>query len=169
MEGVGFFEATIAALNLAEARYVVVGGLAVVLHGHVRVTVDLDLIVDLDPTEARKAVEALLGLGLVPSAPVDALDFADPSAREGWVREKNMRVFSMQDPNDVFRRVDLFVEEPMDFEGLWARSTVVPLQTTNARIASIPDLLELKRQAGRAQDLADIEALEAILETRSDE
>ncbi|MCA1845773.1 MAG: type II toxin-antitoxin system VapC family toxin [Actinomycetota bacterium] len=70
----GFFEDTIAALNRSDVRYVVVGGLAVVLHGHVRLTVDLDLAVDLEPREARRAVDVLTAIGLTPAAPVDLLD-----------------------------------------------------------------------------------------------
>jgi hypothetical protein len=41
---------------LAEVRFVVVGGVAVVLHGHLRATKDLDLILDLAPDEVRKAI-----------------------------------------------------------------------------------------------------------------
>ena len=164
----GFFEETIAALERGDVRYVVVGGLAVVLHGHPRLTVDLDLVVDLEPAEARNAVEILLRLGLVPSIPVEPLDFADPSKRTAWTREKNMRVFSLRDPEDDFRRVDLFVEEPVEFSGLWERSDVLSLGSTRVRVASIDDLLTMKRQAGRAQDIADIEALEAIQRERDD-
>jgi len=164
----GFFEETIAALNRADVRYVVVGGLAVVLHGHPRLTVDLDLVVDLDPPEARKAVEALLGRGFVPLLPVDPRDFADPSIRARWIAEKNMRVFSFRDPDDELRRVDLFVDEPVRFEGLWERAILLPLERTTVRVASIPDLIDMKRQAGRAMDLADIEALETILEESND-
>ncbi|MGH8307715.1 MAG: DUF6036 family nucleotidyltransferase, partial [Gammaproteobacteria bacterium] len=38
-----------AALDKTQVRYVVVGGLAVILHGHIRLTQDLDLLIDLDP------------------------------------------------------------------------------------------------------------------------
>ena len=54
------------ALNMSNIRYVVVGGLATVLHGYVRLTVDIDLAVDLTPDEAEKAISTLTTLGLVP-------------------------------------------------------------------------------------------------------
>jgi hypothetical protein len=50
------FEPIFAALETARVRYVVVGGMATVLHGYARLTADIDLIVDQAPDEARKAI-----------------------------------------------------------------------------------------------------------------
>lgn len=151
------------ALNEGQVRYVVVGGLATVLHGHARLTADIDLVIDLSPAEARKALGVLVGLGLRPRVPVDPLAFADSEIRGQWIREKGMRVFSLWDPANPMRQVDLFVEHPVDFDELWSRSEVIPLTRTVVRIASIPDLIYLKRLAGRPQDLLDIDALEILL------
>jgi len=156
------------ALNTADVRYVVVGGLAVVLHGYARLTVDVDLVVDLEESQARKAIEALVGLGLRPRVPVDPLDFSDRTIRESWVRDRGMQVFSMFDPSNPMRVVDLFVSHPLPFEDLWARSTQFDLQDTIVRVASIPDLIHLKRLAGRAQDRSDIAELEAILHAKNE-
>lgn len=134
-----------------------------VLHGYARLTADLDLAVDLAPAQALKAMQTLLAVGLQPRLPVDATDFADAPTRTSW-RRRQMRVFSMVDPHDPLREVDVFVENPIDFTELWARSEVVSLGATVARIASIEDLITMKREAGRPQDLADIEALEVIRE-----
>ena len=155
-------EPVIAALNQGGVRYVIVGGLATVLHGFARLTADIDLVVDLDPPEARRAIEVLVRLGFRPRPPVDPFDFADPSMRAAWIREKGMRVFSLHDPAQPMRELDLFVEHPIDFDSLWRRSEMIPLATTAARVASIPDLITLKRLAGRPEDLRDIEALEEI-------
>ena len=158
----GFFEETILALNRAEVRYIVVGGLAVVLHGHPRLTVDLDLVVDLASEEARKTVDVLSGSGMVPVVPVNPRGFADPETRRGWIEDKGMQVLGFRHPQDDLRRVDLFVEDVGDFERLWDDSVMIPLGSTPVRVASLPDLMEMKRTAGRAQDLADIEALQAL-------
>ncbi len=145
----------------------VVGGVAVVLHGFARLTGDIDLAIDLRPQEARRAVDVLLGLGLRPRLPVDAYAFADSTVRAAWVRDKGMRVFTFVDASNPMLLVDCFAEDMVPFDGLWERSEVVAIGATNVRIASIPDLIELKRQAGRAQDGQDIAALEAILRRRT--
>ncbi len=156
------FEPILARLNEAGGRYVVVGGLAVVLHGHARLTVDLDLVVDLGPDPAQRTIAALLALGLRPLAPVDAFEFADAAKRREWIEEKGMRVFSLYDPVQPLRTVDLFVESPIDFEALWRDSETVQLRSTAIHVASIPHLIRLKRLAGRSQDHDDVVKLEEI-------
>lgn len=153
-------------LNDARVRYVVVGGLAVVLHGYARLTVDVDLVLDLEEGPARNAIQALVGLGMRPRIPVNPADFADRSVREAWIRDRGMQVFSLYDPSNPMRVVDLFVNHPIPFEELWSRSDQFELSQTTVRVASIPDLIQLKRLAGRPQDLADIEQLDAILRAR---
>lgn len=160
------FEPVFGALNASQARYVVVGGLATVLHGHPRLTAGVDLIVDLDPEPLTRLLDALSNLGFRPRPPVSIREFADPARRAEWVRDKGMRVVSVWHPQNPMLEVDLFVDHPIGFEELWARSVEVDLGGLKARIASIADLVQLKRLAGRPQDLQDIEALEAIEKLR---
>jgi hypothetical protein len=166
---VPIFEPVFERLVERGGRFVIVGGLAVVLQGHARMTVDLDLVVDLDPEAARRTLEALASLGLRPLAPVDPFAFADPERRRSWIEEKGMRVFSLFDPEDPLRIVDLFLESPVDFEELWREARRIRLGEVEVRVASISHLIAMKRLAGRSQDLEDIERLSEIERRRSTE
>lgn len=161
MEGevVSIFEA----LGAAGVRYLVVGGVAVVLHGHLRVTADLDLVISLDPANVLAAMEALEGLGFRPRAPLEARSFADPVNRAAWVEEMGMRVFSLWHPGPIRFGLDIFAEEPFPFDEAFRRGAVASIGKVNVPVASIPDLIAMKQKAGRPQDLEDIRNLEAIM------
>ena len=162
------FEPIFAALENGAIRYVVVGGMATVLHGYAPLTADVDIIVDQQPDEALKAIRVLTALGFVPRAPVNADDYANANVRRMWFDDKGMRVLSFWDPHHPMREVDLFVENPIDFELLYERSQIVVLTTTDVRIASNEDLIQLKRLANRPEDQRDIEALQAIRRSKRD-
>lgn len=165
---IGEIETVLELLNQAGVRYLVVGGVAVVLHGHLRTTADLDLIVQLEPENIRRAVDALGRLGYRPRAPVPAASLADAESRLRWVREKNLTVFSMWSPTHPTLEVDLFVEEPFEFGAAYARALRVPLDRIEITLIGLDDLLSLKRKAGRPQDLADVAALESNRAAASD-
>lgn len=150
------------ALARERVRYLVVGGVAVVLHGHPRFTADLDLVIQLDPANARSALAALSTLGYRPQAPVSPEELADAAARRAWIDEKGLTVLAMWSPQLPATTVDLFVEEPFDFDAAYARGVTAELGSFSVVVASIDDLIAMKRGAGRAKDLEDIAALEAI-------
>ncbi len=156
---VAWFIDVAAALNRANVAYVVAGGLAVVLHGHTRMTVDLDLAIDLDHDNVLAALGALGGLGLRPRLPVPAEHFADEAIRESWVSERHLIAFTLHDPADARREVDLFAHPPIAFVDLYADSACIEIDGVAVRVVSVRHLLAMKRIAGRPQDLADIEAL----------
>ncbi|OGI46873.1 MAG: hypothetical protein A2637_06040 [Candidatus Muproteobacteria bacterium RIFCSPHIGHO2_01_FULL_65_16] len=149
-------------LNEAKVRYVVVGGIATILHGYVRATADVDLVVDLHAEEVKKAVRALTAYGFKPRAPVDPMQFADTAQRARWIEEKGMEVFSFFHPDHAEQTVDLFARHPIPFEPLWSRSVLMNLGGVEVRVCSIDDLIEMKRLSGRQKDLADIEQLARI-------
>lgn len=150
------------ALDAAGVRYVVVDGVAVVLHGHARMTVDLDLVIDLSAEAATSAVDTFLELGFVPRIPVDPHQFADAEVRNDWIANKNMQVLSFYDPANPLREVDLFARHPVPFEELYAEATRITTGGVRVRVASVEHLIQMKRAAGRAQDLADVDALQSM-------
>ena len=157
-----FFLPVFKQLNAADVRYVVVGGVATILHGYVRATTDIDLIVDLQIDEAEKAIEALSGEGYKPRIPVQAKEFADNNKRKQWIETKGMTVFSMFHPEQPGLSIDLFAQHPIPFDELWERSQVLDVDGTGIRVCSLDDLIKLKQLAGRNKDMDDIEKLQKI-------
>jgi hypothetical protein len=155
-------ERIFAALEGSGARYLVVGGVAVVLHGHLRFTADLDLALALDAENVEAALSALEGLGYRPRAPVPLRAFADAAQRSEWQRTKGMTVFSLWSVDLPGTEVDLFVAEPLPFDAAWTRRLRADLGAVAVNVAGLADLIEMKRRAGRPQDAEDVRALEAL-------
>jgi hypothetical protein len=149
-------------LKEAGVQYVVVGGLANVLHGYARLTADIDLCLNLDSDNLRRALDALGGLGFVPRSPVNLYDFADSALRQAWIQEKGMVVFSLVNRSGLPIEVDLFSENPIPFEDLYRDRLVRDVAGVEISVVSRAHLIELKRLSGRPQDLADIQVLEAL-------
>jgi predicted nucleotidyltransferase len=157
------FDLVFAALERAGVRYIVVGGVAVVLHGYPRFTADIDLVVALEPANVLLLIKALEALAYRPRPSVQATGLADPQVRQQWIEEKGLVALSFFSPKLAATEIDIFLKEPFPMEAAEARAVRVQLGALSVPIASIPDLIAMKRQSGRAKDLEDIEALEAIL------
>lgn len=153
------FERVIETLNETGVRYVIVGGVAVVLHGVDRLTADLDVVVDLEPTAALKVVEGLEHIGYQPRPPVEAREFADPEKRREWAETKNMEVLSFWDPGGNLPVLDIFIRYPLDFEKLMGKSIRVDIGGIVATVVSVDHLIEMKSATGRAKDEQDVDAL----------
>lgn len=163
---VGDIERLLRALTVAHVRYLVVGGVAVVLHGYLRATADLDLVIDLDPGNIARMIDELTRLGFQPRPPVSLLTFADAEERTRWVAEKNMTVLSLWHPQIAGFEVDVFVQPPFDFEAAYARAAVARLGEVEVTVASIDDLIAMKSSVARAIDAEDIRALQHLKESK---
>lgn len=143
------FGALLEDLNRAGVRYVVVGGIAVIRHGVVRATKDLDVVVAPDGQTGA----ALAGL-------MDAWDATRPDGSP-----EDRRVPSAGWPLHLRTShglLDVLAEQapPLDLEGLLARSDTRKVDEVEAPICSLEDLVAMKRQTGRSTDEEDLSRLE---------
>jgi predicted nucleotidyltransferase len=157
-------EAILRALNDAEVQYLIVGGLAVVAHGYVRYTADVDL--DLKTENVLRAITALQRIGYQPLTPVDPLQFADEQIRNRWREEKGMLVFQVINSDRPDTRIDLFVTEPFDFQQEFAAAERQDVAGIPAPVLRLETLIAMKKQVGRGQDLLDVAELTKISENR---
>lgn len=139
-----------AALNAAGAKYLVIGGVACILHGYVRATTDVDILIERTTENAARVLRALatVGYGFAAEWAADEI-LARPITMIG------------DDP-----AVDVFtVAWRLKYEGAIARSSVVDVDGVAIPLVGLDDLIESKR-TGRLQDAADIEVLEEIRRLR---
>jgi len=139
-----------AALNRANAKYLVIGGVACILHGYARATDDIDILIERTETTARRVLKALAGVGY-------------GFARE-WspteLLKKPITVIGDDPSVDVFT-----IAWKVKYEQAAPKASRVEIAGVQIPLIGIDDLIETKR-TGRLQDAADIEALEEIKKRR---
>jgi len=140
-----------AALNRAKVAYLVIGGVACILHGYARATEDLDILIERTTPNAARILKALASLGY-------------GFAREWTAAEILKRPITVigDDP-----RVDVFtIAWKLKYEQAAPNAGTVDVDGVRIPLIGLDDLIETKR-TGRLQDAADIEALEQIRRLRS--
>jgi len=152
------------ALTDAQVEFVVGGGVAAVLHGVERVTLDIDLALDMDPVNVEKFLHVMRNLGLQPRVPVPARDLMSREAVQRMVAEKGALVFSFVDFDRPLRHVDIFLQDNLSFEELSRGARKIVIEDRPIKIIGIGKLLETKRAITpmRDKDLIDIKQLEKL-------
>lgn len=134
-----------ASLQRHEVEYLVIGGIAAVLHGVPRATFDLDLLIKPTPANASRLLEALLEARLGTASLITADELL---AQEITIFKDRVRV-------------DVQTSTPgLVFEDAWLRRETMDYQGQQFHVASRDDLIASKRAAGRPVDLEDVRLLE---------
>jgi hypothetical protein len=141
------FQDVFACLHSRKVKYVVIGGVAAILHGVPRMTVDLDILIEATPSNARRLLEALLAARFGTAAMITADELLS----------HEIVVF-----NDR-ARVDVQTRTPgLRFHTAWKNRVTMSHSGQPFYVASRPDLIRAKRAAGRAKDLEDVTALTVL-------
>jgi hypothetical protein len=144
------------ALDQNRVRYAIAGGYAVALHGAVRGTMDVDVVINWDLRSLSDAEKALTGLGMVSRLPINADDVFQ--FRDEYINNRNLVAWNFHHPEDVSMQVDIIITYDLKGKGLVVYETLAgPIQ-----ILKLKDLIRMKRESGRPQDLEDIKALERL-------
>ncbi len=162
-----FYERIFRELAEQKIRYLVIGGIAVNIHGYSRATGDLDIMLSFEKENLERFIELIATLGFVPKIPVKIEELKDPEKVEAWKKEKHLKVFSVYNPQNELEHIDIMVENYIDFGSAYDNREVVTAKGIEISVISIDDLIELKRIAGRKRDEIDIKALQKIKEIKN--
>jgi len=142
------FQEFLRSLNSNKVDYLLIGGYAVILNGHVRNTNDLDICVSPDPENAKRVVSALTEFGFA----VGGLNESLFTKRKSVVR--------MGFPPLKIEIINYL--EGVDFQDAFRNRTSITLDDIDISLININDLIANKLAVGRLQDLADVEKLEKL-------
>jgi hypothetical protein len=145
--------------------FILGGGVACVLHGVERVTMDVDVAIHMDSANWGRLIGVMNQMGLLPRAPVRPETLIDPKVRQTMVEEKQALVFTFVHPDDPSLQLDVFLRPELSYEVLKSHAQWLELGDMRLRILSPTKLLELKKgiRPQRSKDLLDIAVLEAKL------
>ena len=146
----------VTALRQARVRFAIAGGHAVALHGAVRGTLDIDLVLALSRGNFTAAESALNRMGLESRLPLKAEEVFD--FREEYIRNRNLIAWSFVNPADPTEIVDIILTEDLDS----TQVDRVPLGRLRLPVVAVADLIRMKEKSGRPQDLEDVNALRRI-------
>lgn len=149
-------------LSSGKIDYVLVGGLAVALHGYQRVTMDVDVVLALDDENLAKFVDCAKSANLKPVLPVPIDCLRDAALIDRWHREKGMLAFALRGPDAMATVMDVLVRPLVSFDELKRNAATKRIGPLSIPVASIDDLITLKTGTGRSKDVVDIEELRKI-------
>lgn len=137
-------------LNDAEVRYVLIGGIALIRHGVVRATRDIDAVFDPDPVNVDRI------RSLVSEWDATRPD-GSPIPADAISPDRSIHISTAMGDLDL-------LSEPasgFNFADLLSRAETRKVDGVKAPICSLADLVAMKRAVGRERDLADLADLEA--------
>jgi hypothetical protein len=164
-----FLKKLFSSLNKENVKYMVAGGVAVNLYGIERATADIDIILMLNDKNLSQFVKVAKRLALKPKLPVKIEDFIDSNKRREWIKNKNMKVFSLYDTKNPFFLLDVFVEIPFNFNEVYRQRKRIKFEDTTIPVVPIKELINMKEKSNRPQDKADIFYLKKIMKGWKDE
>jgi len=133
-----------ASLKKHKVRYLVIGGIAAVLHGVPRATFDLDILIETTDENAQRLLDALLEANLGTASLISAQGLLD----------HEITIFQDR------VRIDVQTRTPgIDFQDAWEHRETMHYRNQDILIVSKLDLIASKKAAGRTIDLEDIRML----------
>ena len=151
-----FIYRLVGALEKRKVDYAIAGGYAVALHGAVRGTVDIDIVLRFTKKNLLAAEAALRDVGLQSRLPVKGDEVFD--FREEYIKNRNLLAWNFINISNPTESVDIILTD--DLRNL--KTKRIRSGEKTLRVISIDDLIKMKEKSNRGQDLEDIKALRSL-------
>lgn len=156
-----FLKEIIIALSQNHIKFIIFGGVAIVLHGVERMTLDLDISIDMEQENVMKFLEVMKKENLTPRAPIPSETLLEKELVDFIIKEKNAVAFTFIDKEHPYRQVDVLIHPDLNYQKWIHKTDTVELFGYNVKILSKEAIIELKQNLTnpRDKDLLDIKEL----------
>lgn len=165
-----FLKQIIVSLSERGVKYIIFGGVALVIHGVERMTLDLDISLELEEENVKKFLQVMEDFHMTPRAPISPYVLLDQEALDYIIKEKNAVAFTFLDKEKPYKQVDVLIHPELRYEK-WIEKTVsISLFGHKVCLLSREAILEMKKnmENPRDKDLLDIKELEKSLGKKGD-
>lgn len=148
-------------LKNKKVAFAIIGGYALALHGIVRATMDIDIVIHLRSKDFRLAEEALKDIGLTSRLPITASDMS--MMRLEYIKNRNLLAWSFIDYQNPSRQVDILITtdlKDVDTVFISAGQRKIP-------VISLLELKKMKIKSGRPQDVVDVQRIDEKLKNET--
>ena len=147
------------ALNDAEIRYIIVGGVAMNLLGYPRFTGDIDILLALDHENLSRMTALMEKMGYEKKVPVALEELGDEKKALTLIEKKNLIAYTFANPDEPQSSIDVIVGDSMKFDNYQKHCSHMAIWDITVPVVSIDDLIAMKKKSKRKQDDDDVVAL----------
>ncbi|MEO0124041.1 MAG: DUF6036 family nucleotidyltransferase [candidate division WOR-3 bacterium] len=144
-------------LTEENVKFVVVGGVAAIIHGVPRATFDLDVVIEFSKINVKRFNKILDEFNLRPTVPINPLELANPRKRTEWIKKKNAKVINFKDPKGNYALDVLLI-----YNYSRIRKIEIEIEEIKFYVVDKNTLVKMKREANRDVDIRDIKNLETL-------
>jgi len=144
------------ALDQVKIPYAIVGGYAVALHGALRGTVDVDIVINWTLKNLKNTEKVFNEIGLVSLLPINSDNLFH--FRDEYMQNRNLIAWNFYDPKKPTNQVDIII----NYDLRNGHTEIINTSQGKIRVLSKKDLITMKKASGRPQDIEDVKALENL-------
>jgi hypothetical protein len=160
-----FLKDILVSLSTKGVKFIVFGGVAVVLHGVERMTLDLDISLQMSKENIYLFLEVMSEFQMTPRPPVPAEILYDQELIKYIIEEKNALAFTFIDKNKPYKQVDVLIHPDLSYDKWINKTENIEIFGHTICILSKQAIIELKQnlKEPRDKDLIDIKELKKTI------
>lgn len=134
------------------------------LHGYLRFTGDLDLLLLLNKENLAKVNKVMKKMKYSERLPVPVMELSDKKKVSNWMLKKNLKAYKFNPPPHNPLQIDIIISESLKFGQFYKRRNIKVMGRLEIPVVSLKDIIAMKKRANRDKDVIDLKVLNYMID-----